>query len=165
MISTKQENATPNSGGMSDHATPGGSPSGGKPPSSAPTIATPCVDICRAADRMIDKTTARIAPGALGARRLNPRISASVPTANPSVGRLGSPRWVRVCHCCSNQFPLPLEMPSMPGIWPVKTWIPTPVQETDQDRSGQEVPEEPEPHQPCEEEHRSAEQCRERGKS
>jgi len=34
---------------------------------------------------------------------------------------------VIVHHCCWNQVPVPFSMPSMSGIWPVKTWMPTPV--------------------------------------
>ena len=45
---------------------------------------------------MIDSTTATIAPGTFGRNLLNPRMITSVPTANASVGRLVSPRWVSV---------------------------------------------------------------------
>ena len=32
-----------------------------------------------------------------------------------------------VCHCCWNQLPVPLGMPSIAGIWPDSTEIPTPL--------------------------------------
>ena len=65
---------------------------------------------------MIDRITATTAPGTLGRNRLNPTMMTSVPTAKATVQTLASPTWVIVHHCCSNQLPVPLGMPSMSGI-------------------------------------------------
>ena len=59
--------------------------------------------------------------------RLNPKMMINVPAANATVQPLASLTWVIIDHCCSNQLPVPLGIPSMSGICPVKTWIPTPV--------------------------------------
>ena len=127
MIRTKQDTAIPRTFGMSLHAIPSGSPTGGKPPCTEPTTATPCADASSALDKMMDRITATTAPGTLGMNRLNPRMIASVPRANATVGPLASPTCVMVDHCCWNQLPEPFGMPSMSGIWPAKTWMPTPV--------------------------------------
>ena len=65
---------------------------------------------------MIDSTTAMIAPGTFGRNLLNPRMIARVPAAKARVGRLVSPRWVSIYHCCWNQVPDPFAIPSMSGI-------------------------------------------------
>src|SRR3954451_16019754 len=116
MISTKQENPMPTTFGTSLQVIPSGRPIGGKPPWTAPTIATPCDDALSALDTTIDTTTATTAPGTTGRKRLNPTMMASAPIANATVHRLAAPTWVIVHHCCSNQLPEPLGIPSMSGI-------------------------------------------------
>ena len=106
---------------------PGGRPIGGKPPVTAPTTATPCAEASTAVEMMIDRTTATTAPGTLGRNRSNPMMISTVPSANANVARLVSGMDWTIAHCCWNQLPDPLGTPSMSGIWPVNTWMPTPV--------------------------------------
>ena len=127
MMRTKQEKAIPRTLGTSLQVIPSGSPIGGNPPCTAPTTATPCAEASRLLDRMIDAITATTAPGTTGRNRLKPRMMINVPTAKATVQPLASDTWVIVDHCCSNQLPLPLGMPSMPGTCPERTEMPTPV--------------------------------------
>ena len=52
-----------------------------------PTTATPCAAASSAADRMIDRTTATIAPGTLGTKRSNPTMSPRHRAAKATVSR------------------------------------------------------------------------------
>jgi hypothetical protein len=76
---------------------------------------------------MMERMTATMAPGTLGTKRLQPRMIASVPSANAKVGQLRSGIDVIIVHCCSIQVPDPFGTPSMSGICPEKTCTPTPV--------------------------------------
>ena len=143
MISTKQANAIPSTRGTSSQEMPGGRPTGGKPRWTVPTTLTPCAFASVAADTMIDSTTATIAPGIRGENRLNPSEMASVPAAKPTVGRLAFGMSLIQSHCCSSQRPSPFGTPSMSGICPPITWIPTPVRKpisTDADRKSPRKP-------------------------
>src|SRR5512133_918497 len=121
MMRTKHENASPRTFGTSLQVMPSGNPIGGNPPCTDPTTATPCEEASRLLDKMIDKITATTAPGTLGRNRSNPKMMTNVPTANATVQPLASLTCVIVDHCCSNQLPVPLGIPSMSGICPVKT--------------------------------------------
>ena len=65
---------------------------------------------------MIDSATAMMAPGTFGRNFLNPKMIARVPSANANVGHDRSGIDVIMCHCCSNQLPVPFGTPSMSGI-------------------------------------------------
>ena len=149
--------------GTSPQVIPSGRPMGGNPPWTAPTTATPCDAASRLADTMIDRTTAMTAPGTLGANRLNPMIRTSVPAANPTVQALASDTCVMVHHCCSNQFPDPFGMPSMPGTCPEKHLDPDAGQEPDEHRRAQEVAEEAELEQSGEDQQTAADERHEAG--
>src|SRR4030095_5518282 len=88
MISTQQEKAIPSTFSASPQEMPCGSPTGGKPPCTAPTTATPCALALVSAETAMQPTTATIAPGTRGMNRLNATMMASVPPANPTAGRL-----------------------------------------------------------------------------
>ena len=127
MISTKQENAMPMQIPMFAMLMPCGSPIGGKPPWTDPTMATPSACASMADEMPIDSTTATIAPGTLGTNRLNARMMTIVPSPNARVGHEVLARLVIHAHCCWNQLPVPLGMPRRSGICPVNTCTPTPV--------------------------------------
>ena len=59
-------------------------------------------------------------------------------------------------HCCWNQVPVPLGMPSMSGIWPVKHLHADAGEEADEDRRTQEVAEEAEPEDPRDDQQEAA---------
>ena len=127
MIRMTQENAIAVQVSQLSRSIPLGRPIGGKPLSTDPTTATPCVDASVAADTPISSTTATIAPGTFGANRLKATMMTRVAAANANVVALLSPREVSRCHCCSSQPPEPFSIPSMSGSWPVATCTPTPV--------------------------------------
>ncbi len=127
MISTKQDSAVGSTLGTSDQEMPDGRPIGGKPPATVPTIATPCEPASVRADTAVSRTTATMAPGTTGMKRLKARMITIVASPNAVVVRLAEDSEVIQCHCCSNQLPLPFEIPSTPGICPDSTWMPTPV--------------------------------------
>ena len=54
-------------------------------------------------------------------------MHSSVPTAKATVGRFACGTAPAVCQSCSNHVPGGLGTPSMAGICPVSTWMPTPV--------------------------------------
>ena len=60
-------------------------------------------------------------------KRLKTRMITIVLSPKANVARLIEDSEVIQCHCCSNQLPLPLGMPSRSGICPDSTWMPTPV--------------------------------------
>ncbi len=126
-IRTKQEKAVGRTSQTSLSARPWGSPMGGAPEGTAPTTATPLADASITVEMMMHSTTATSAPGILGMNLSNTMIKPTVSTENPTVARLASGiDWI-ISHCCWNQFPLPLGTPSMSGICPDRTWMPTPV--------------------------------------
>ena len=143
---------------MSLQVMPCGRPTGGNPPCTAPTIATPCEDASSTADRMIDRTTATTAPGTFGRNRLKPRMRISAPAAKATVQPLASPRWVIVDHCCSNQLPVPFGMPEHVGDLTGEHLDADSGQEAHQDARAEEVAEEPELEQPRQEEQAAADQ-------
>ena len=59
--------------------------------------------------------TATTAPGIFGLMSLNPTMITKVPRAKATVHTFASAICVIVFHCCANQFPFPLGMPSMSG--------------------------------------------------
>jgi len=143
MIRMKQENAITVHVAQLFRSMPLGRPIGGKPPCTAPTTATPRVDAPVNADTPINNTTAMIAPGTLGARRLKPTMMTKVAVANANVAQLRSPSDAIRCHCWLSQEPDPLGIPSMSGIWPVNTCTPTPVRKpmrTDAERKSPRKP-------------------------
>ena len=137
MMRIRQDTAIGTTWTASEKLTPLGSPTGGKPPCTAPTSSTPWLAALSAADSAIVTITAMSAPGTFWANRLKPRMIARVRTANARVHGLVLPRLVMKCHCCWNQLPVPFGMPNMLGSCPVSTCTPTPVRKpmsTDDDR-------------------------------
>ena len=63
---TKQAKAIDAALGTSPQARPAGMPSGGKPPATSPTTATPCPDATVTAETTPASTTATMAPGIAG---------------------------------------------------------------------------------------------------
>ena len=103
-----------------------------------------------AVETMIDRTTAMIAPGILGANRLNPKMHSTVNAAKANV-----------CHWISfrmgEQVPLLLEPGARAlgdaehvGDLPGEHLDADAGEEADQDRGAEEVPEEPESEDPRE---------------
>ena len=126
-ISTKQAKAMDDALATSDQPSPVGNPNGGNPPVRDPITATPWVLASVADETTIESTTATTAPGTTGRKRLNPTMSSTVLRANATVAALASGIEVIVPHCCWNQVPLDFGTPSMSGICPVSTEIPTPL--------------------------------------
>ncbi len=126
-MSTKHENATASTFTASLHDTPCGNPIGGGPEGTAPTTATPSAAASVTVEMMMHSTTAMSAPGILGMKRSNPTMSPIVSTEKPTAARLASGIEVIIDHCWANQLPVPLGTPSMSGICPLSTWMPTPV--------------------------------------
>ena len=126
-IRTKQEKATPNTSTASLRVTPCGRPNGGGPAGTAPTTATPSAVASIAVEMAMHAKTAIRAPGIFGMNLLNPMINTSVNAAKPTVVMFASGMEVIIVHCCWNQLPVPLGTPSMAGICPLNTWMPTPV--------------------------------------
>ena len=143
MIITKQENAIPTTLSTSDQVMPCGSPIGGNPPCTVPTTFTPCAAASVSVEITMVATTAITAPGTLGAQNLQMKMTAIVPSANANVAQPMSGISLIHVHCCSNQLPVPLATPSMLGIWPEATWMPTPVRKPTSTEADRKSPRKP----------------------
>jgi hypothetical protein len=115
MMRMKQEKAIATHWAVVDRSMPCGRPIGGKPPWTAPTTATPLLEASMAADTMIDRITATIAPGTTGRNFLKPRMMISVPPRRRRSASGSIPRFVISSHCCCSQLPAPFGIPSMSG--------------------------------------------------
>src|ERR1700754_3629244 len=100
MMSTKQETAVGSTLGTSDQEMPDGRPIGGKPPCTAPTTATPCACASVRAEMAVSRTTATMAPGTTGRKRLKIWMITIVANPKANVVRLVEDSELIQCHCC-----------------------------------------------------------------
>ena len=122
---TKIEAATAARPGTSPHDT-WGSPMGGSPAGTDPTMATPWRSRRRVAARMIDAATTRRVAGIRLDTRSTRRMTATARTASAAAGITMWPREPSTVPIWLTTLPLAWT-PSMPGSWVSATWTPTPL--------------------------------------
>ena len=115
-----------------------------------------------AAETMIDRTTATMAPGTSAANRLKPRMMARVASAKANVSHWIAPRCVIRSHCCWNQVPVPFGMPEHVGDLAGEDLHADTGEEADEHRGAEEVAEEAEPEEPGDEQQDAADERDER---